>query len=264
MGSTTFYDEFFGEPNATAKEAYHQLVQDATWESGHEGYNGTISTTSGVQAVNVAPMTKEAAYALAETRIEKLSKWENAEAIPLVAETPDVWEQLPNQRVTLSVSGDVLNDEARFHAALAKALKVKPDQIQGWSNVNPNDFKRTTSVEAGVKAEVPKEKAVTRYFIITGNYANPSLPAWETGYETQAKARAALPTVLRYGFNGVPDVKADIIGITRRESGAPLVSATVGAKKITGDFIVKTRKLVKKGTAGTERVGWLFYGWAAM
>ena len=160
------------------------------------------------------------------------------------------------------MTGDVYNDSEKLDVYLRKALGLKTvDSIDGWSNVHPGDMNRTTKVEVAVKAEAPKEKAVTRYFVLM---PHAGMPAWENGFATQAEARDSLKSgVLRYGFNSVPDVDVEIIGITRRESGAPLVKGKVFAKKVTGTLTVRYRRRVKAGTAGMTRAGWFFYGWAA-
>ena len=46
MGATTFGNLAVGKYK-NASEAYSDLVEDALYDSGHDIYNGTISTTSG-------------------------------------------------------------------------------------------------------------------------------------------------------------------------------------------------------------------------
>lgn len=260
MGSHTFDNTYYGD--VTADQAYRALVEEALYTEGHDPYNGTISTTGGFRVVQTTPVTYAEAARISEKRINNLRKWEACEAIPLVAETPAEYGESETGTVELNVSGDVYNDSKKLDAYLRKALGLKTfDTIDGWSNVRPGSADRTTKVEVGVKAEAPKEKAVTRYFVLM---PHAGMPAWENGFATQAEARASLKSgVLRYGFNGVPDVDVEIIGITRRESGAPLVKGTVFAKKVTGTLTVQYRRRVKAGRAGTARAGWYFYGWAA-
>lgn len=260
MGSHTFNDTYYG--NVTADRAYKTLVEESLYESGHDGYNGTISTTGGFRVVQSDPVTLAEAEQISSKRIRNLHKWGECEAVPLVAETPAEYGESETGTVELNMTGDLYNDTKKLHEYLRKALGLKTvDSIDGWSNVRPGSMDRTTKVEVGVKAEAPKEKAVTRYFVLT---PNGGMPAWEKGYATQAEARASLKSgVLRYGFDGVPDVDVEIVGITRRESGAPLVKGTVSAKKVTGTLTVRYRRRVKAGTAGKTRAGWYFYGWAA-
>ena len=259
MGSHTFDNTYYGD--VTADQAYKALVEEALYDEGHDPYNGTISTTEGFRVVQTTPVTLAEAERISNERIENLHKWGECEAIPLVAETPAEYGESETGTVELNVTGDVYNDSKKLDACLRKVLGLKAvDSIDGWSNVRPWDTNRTTKVEVGVKAEAPKEKAVTRYFVLPHR----GMPAWEEGFATQAEARASLKTgVLRYGFNSIPDVDVEIIGITRRESGAPLVKGTVFAKKVTGTLTVRYRRRVKAGTAGKTRAGWYFYGWAA-
>lgn len=260
MGAHTFDNTHYGD--MTAAQAYRALVDEALYAEGHGPYNGTISTTGGFRVAQSTPVTLAEAVRIGEKRIDNLRKWEACEAIPLVAETPTEYSESETGTVELNVTGDVYNDSKKLDAYLRKALGLKTiDTIDGMYNVRPGSVDRTTTVEVGVKAEAPKEKAVTRYFVLT---PHAGMPAWENGFATQAEARASLKNgVLRYGFNGIPDVDVEIIGITRRESGAPLVKGTVSAKKVTGTLTVRYRRRVKAGRAGTKLAGWYFYGWAA-
>ena len=51
MGSHTF-EVTIGGRNMLPRDAYDQLVRDANHEHGHDGYNGTIATTSGFVLVD--------------------------------------------------------------------------------------------------------------------------------------------------------------------------------------------------------------------
>ena len=48
MGATNFSDSAIGKFKH-AREAYNELVEEAKYDSGHDAYNGTVSTTSGVK-----------------------------------------------------------------------------------------------------------------------------------------------------------------------------------------------------------------------
>lgn len=264
MGSHDFGNIYRG--TGTVEEAYRDVVDEALSMHGHDPYNGTISTTSGVRLVPVKPMNLADAEELASSRIDKLSKWDTCEAIPLVAETEPEYEILPEQEAYFGVTGAVYNDQAQLALAARKALGMNAniEITEVALKVERPSFNRMATVEKRVVAEVPKEPAETRYFILTklGRMRGEDMD-WDKGYPTQAAARAALDTVLRYDYHGIPAVEAEIIGLTRRVSGAALVKATVSAKKVTGTFVVKTRRMVKPATFGTERAGYYFYGWAA-
>ena len=52
MGATDFGNLAVGRYK-TASEAYNSLVEDALHDSGHDSYNGTISTTQGFTMAGV-------------------------------------------------------------------------------------------------------------------------------------------------------------------------------------------------------------------
>lgn len=263
MGSHTFENVLYS--TASAQDTYRQTCDQSAYEDGHSGYSGTIATTEGVRALPVAPMTLAQARALADTRIGSLSKWGVCEAIPLVAETAAEYESLGTQQVTVTVSGAVYNDEQALTTALAKALKVKAEAIAStrlaYDRGPDRPHRALLSSTPKVTAAAPKAKTETRFFIVTTD--NQRMPKWEDGHPTQSAARAALPTVLRHQWNTIAPVEAEIISMTRRVTGEPLVAATVEAKTVTATFDVTLQRLVKKATAGTTRAGWMFYGWAA-
>lgn len=257
MGSTSFGEEYRGPLNLD--DAYQSLVDAARSEYGWDPYNGTISTSGGVSAVPVAPMSIEDASALSETRIEKLSKWGPCEAIPLLAQTPAEYAPMADQRVTVTVSGAVYNDPAKLGPILLHAATG----VKGAELTDYRLERDTATVAVRVESEAPKEKSETRFFVLTRGGNTQGQLDWDKGYPTQAIARAALDSRLMHSWRSIPDVQAEIVGITRRVSGAPLVRATVSAKKITGTFVVSLRRQTKAATVGTVRDGFYFYGWAA-
>ena len=48
MGATTMTDRVIISKDDGINVAYHDAVKQANWDHGHDSYNGTISTTSGV------------------------------------------------------------------------------------------------------------------------------------------------------------------------------------------------------------------------
>jgi hypothetical protein len=104
MGATNFESIVRGD-GLTMEEAYRQAVEQAHYDYGHDPYNGTISTTSGVvldpALEGRPPLTFEEAYihlGIAHPapedatawwdKDEQPQKWESAWAIPLAAEEP--------------------------------------------------------------------------------------------------------------------------------------------------------------------------------
>lgn len=109
MGATNF-DTIVRGDDLTMQDAYDQARDQALYDRGHDPYNGTISTTSGVMLApdlpkGSTPITVEEAQAhLGVTtgdgeywwdRDEQPQKWESAWAIPLAAEPnaePGGWD----------------------------------------------------------------------------------------------------------------------------------------------------------------------------
>lgn len=247
------------------QDAYRSACHDATFEYGHDAYNGSISTTSGVHEVRgVKPMTQAEAETLAYKRIDMLQKWGYCEALPLVAESPAVYERTGSTTVTVTVTGAVFADTAKFRRVLAKAAEVKERDIDQYSVVHENALRggrRLLSAVPLVKAATPAGKPVKRYFIVPSTAR--ALPRFEDGYATQAEARAALASKFSTTYGARVNEDLEIIAVTRREGGEPLVRASVSTKSVTGTFEVRTRKLVTPAKRGTTRAGWYFYGWAA-
>lgn len=260
MGSHTFSNVVY--TTATAQQTYRTLCDEAAYARGHDGYNGTIGTTDGVRVLSVAPMTLAQAQALSTTRIDALSKWDACEAIPLVAETPAEYESLGTQQVTVTVSGAVYNDPAALRTAITKALKVKAEAVD-TVQVSLDRATRVPVLSAAAKvtATAAKAKTETRFFIITSD--DQRMPSWEHGHPTQSAARAALDTVLRTSMRTRAPVECEVISMTRRVTGEPLIAATVEAKTVTATFDVSLRRVTKKATTGTVHAGWMFFGWAA-
>lgn len=88
MGACTFSDA--GPKGETdVNKAYRAAREDATYMHGHDGYNGTISTTSGVVVVQglLTPVTRDKVHAITEPILDgdddryRIDKWGNAGAI---------------------------------------------------------------------------------------------------------------------------------------------------------------------------------------
>ncbi|WP_156150409.1 hypothetical protein [Gordonia sihwensis] len=247
----------------SAEDAYRQACADAAHEDGHGAYSGTIATTYGVRVVpGVKPMTMTEARTVIDKRLDDLNKWDVCEAIPLVAETPAVYERGELVDLTITVPGSVFNDRHEMAAVIAKKLRLKADQIENYEVVRDHLGKEVMTVSPRVRATAPVGKPVKRYFIIDPYY--PQLPDFTRGYTSQAEARKALADQVHASCSGVTREKSlEIIAITRRDNGDPLVEATVTVKSVTATLKVHTRKKTAPATRGKDRAGWLFFGWAA-
>lgn len=246
-----------------AETTYRQAYDDALVEFGTDPYNGGISTTEGCICVRgVEPMTLQQAREYSGARLDNLSKWGPCEALPLVHEEAAEYESAGEREVSVTVSGEVFNDHAGLRKALAERLEIRPDSIRNWRPVwDPSTLHSKITVTPKVDASAPKEAAEKKFFVVDAGVA--SMPRWEDGYPTQAAARAALKGELRHYFGGVPTRSVEIIGITRRVSGRPLVAASIAPKTVQATLTVRLQRKVKDAVVGTTRAGWYFYGWAA-
>ncbi len=85
MGATTFAVRSKGK---TAQEAFGAAIQEATWESGHAGYTGTIAEKSSFVMIAVPAGRKPGEYADSliddgDARID--DKWGPAGCVQLAA-----------------------------------------------------------------------------------------------------------------------------------------------------------------------------------
>jgi hypothetical protein len=78
MGSWSFENR---SDIADVDRAYRALVEQALHEHGHDGYNGTISTTGGYRVVGRDPVPEARAEEIVRSRIEHLHKWDACEVI---------------------------------------------------------------------------------------------------------------------------------------------------------------------------------------
>lgn len=81
MGAHNFSDRATGK---TASEAYDECVKRAEYESGHDSYNGTISTTSGFKMGKLDGKATDAAIRRWESAaLDRTEKWGPCECLEL-------------------------------------------------------------------------------------------------------------------------------------------------------------------------------------
>lgn len=259
MGSSTFYQTIY--TSADEKQAYRELVTEATEEYGYDAYNGTISTTEGSYLVPTErPLTEAEAHNLAETRIDKLRKWQPAEAIALL-DPSSIKERKVVRK--LKITGKQIKDAGDLHTALQLAAKNsvtlrEGEAFQGF-DVNQENYKAKSTLKyRGIM--VPTEgKAVIRYFILSSSFMGNI--DWKNGFATMAAARKRLNEIVNAdgGSYFGTDKSYEIIGVTRREDGSPLLRAT---REVVGaEYEITAR--VAKVSSSPKAGGFLFYGWVA-
>lgn len=234
------------------REAYLAEVREAQDEYGHESYNGTISTTSGVfQAVH-QPMTATGAN-LYPYFDETPRKWQAAHAIPIADDgdfrthTVKFTVELPP--VTKTEWGTEVNvtEWQLREAAIKKAF-------QDWGH-RVHDVKVNVKLKTKITAEPTPGTSVRRYQVVgtTGFHGKPKL------YDTKAQAVKAAKEALG---------KSIIAGTVHVETvqywPAPDTTHAVTVKKTTvaaAADVVVTINTVK--THEPKIIGWVFYGVAA-
>lgn len=292
MGAHNFETVIY--TTASMEDAYHQAVADALHDAGHDPYNGTISTTSGVRLSPLAtgkplPDHKIDYSALGE-RLDYLSKWEDCEALPILRSIPAERERVGTVDVDVTVPSELFDSgpyEPKTLAALEAAATTEVrKRIRSTGKLETHVFGKDSMVtpvpgdakeyevsfmgqalivqQPKASTRATKGKTETRYFII--NPKMPTLPDWEQGHATQAAARAALPTALsRSAAQWRGRESFSIIAMTRRTGGEALVEHTVDARAGARTKVrvgVTVHRLVKPAQV-TDEAGWLFYGWAA-
>ena len=211
-----------------------------------------IGASHGVAVVGTLPLSENDALARAAKRIGDLVPGGMCEAIPLAERT-----LLSTREATrdLRVFSDV-SPEAGFAASLG---------------LLPNEVIRTVELAEGsnittlrkVTIQAPKAVAETRFFIVAPE--STALPVWDTGFASQAAARAELtgrlPQSVTHAGEFVPardDLSSafEIFSMTRRVDGSPLVTATCVPVTHTATYDV----VIDQYSALGPQVGWLFYG----
>lgn len=255
MGASDFHLVVRG--NNDLNEAYSRACEDARYEHGSDGYNGTISTTNGVSLVHREFVPVQVANRMAEYDDDSpywrgLEKWEACAAIPLLAK-----DCVTVREVVLNVAIDGAPDYDVRRKAIAAEAERRKRAGEVYLDETRGDSLPPATVRSKVTAQATSGKAVTRY-ILGGTYISGSPGrSWETGFPSQAAARAWADKALRE-TQGLGDMKVTIDAITRREDGSPLVIVERKIAKAT----VPVR--VQFGTVrNPKQDGFLFFGWAA-
>lgn len=257
MGSHSFdlYYDLSTNPAATIQQAYKTLYDEALREHGYDGYNGTISTTGGMNVVRDAPVSRAVADALMSMRIDKLQKWEACEGIPVLAD-----ECVTSRTVTTFVAmpTDVPTRDWDDHDYAGHDRQVKEywqtAREIGKTQVKPLKGERIAAVyyeeydrrvykptKINIAAVSP---ATTAYYLRYGNRL-----AMETGYPTAAAAKKAMREELKKDAHQ----KLSVVAIK---------DVATGDAEFT--ISVPIRVVLEKPTKVAPKVGgYLFYGWAA-
>lgn len=159
------------------------------------------------------------------------------------------------ERITVTIPASGADGAQRdTHDLAASEAKKQVRLRKGESIVSTPRSIGLQPVTGKATAVAPKGKTLTRYVVI-GLRGHDT---WATGFDTQAQARAWALEALEAVSQPYRDV--DVIAITRRADGQPLVRITKPVRKVTVEVEVLIRTaapLLAKPDA------WLFFGYAS-
>lgn len=257
MGGVTFSQEHYGITDPS--EAFREATSQARYEYGHGGYSGTLAEKGEYTIIQKQPMVLEAAeklaYALIDANDPRITdKWGPAGAIPLCNETPGEVEDLGRVTVEVTFKG-VPSHEEVMTAAEAKVRK------EHGKNVNCRFYDSQVTYEYRHTTTATKGATETRYFVM--KVGDREMPSWESGYVSQAEARAHAAEAVARDRWSVGDMEAEIISMTRRSEGTPLATYQRKVKTSTHTVSLLAQRVVKPAQSTPGVAGWLFFGWAS-
>lgn len=293
MGAHNFEHTIYTDSDM--ETAYRKAVEDARTEHGLDPYNGTISTTEGavlspLHTDNPTPEDQIDWNKISE-RLDHLDKWSHCEALPIFKVVAPQTERVGFFTVEVSVASGLLAGspydphllealQAAFTKEIHKRIRndgqltMEPDYRGEVRTVTTGRTYKdyTASYWAHQILQAPKATTratkghtETRYFVIKAGEG--SLPRWESGHPSQAEARAALPAALpaSRGWDQSPTASYEVIAMTRRVGGEPLVTHSLDAAsgKTTRVRVRGQVSEVIEPAQMTRQKGWVFYGWAA-
>jgi hypothetical protein len=247
MGGTGFTTEVIAAE--TVDKAYSTVYADARAEFGSDGYNGTISTTSGFRQVVQIPMTAAGARLYADAHWEDANKWEDALAIPVAD-----GEHFTFKTVKLTVTVDPVDESGRprtlreydvREAAIEKSILEYGCTVHNVA-VTPKIKNKTVVTNA-------TGRATTKYEI-TGGSGRGQL------FDTKAQAVAAAKKIVsgEYANNKVSIRAVKFYPETNSADAAVIRTETVEAKGVATVTLA-----VPKKPHNTPVAGWIFFGIAA-
>lgn len=293
MGTSNFDQTIY--TTKSMQDAYTEACEDAVYMDGHSGDNGTISTTRGVQAspLSSTPVREDQVdWEAISQRRHSLKKRGVCEALPIKeVQAPqyrevgviEVEARMPSALFERGADHGERRTEAErvFLREARKALKagvalhpLHPALGRTASTVTA-DGVSLSALEVHRVAVAPEAesqststratsgKVETRYFILREDQQ--TMPRWESGFASQAEARARLPKALS-DSSRFPRERFEVISMSRRVSGEPLVvhEVSLAGRGKTVPVRLKGRLMERTQVAKvTGRKGWLFYGWVA-
>lgn len=256
MGAIDFTDIIRGENDIQL--AYGKAVDRAISQCGNDPYNGSISTTSSARAVTSTAIDIHHANNLVnqfwedEDTYPFICKWETCGAIPLLKEEGDKKVEKRSKKITLDAV-EFMAYQKGASDAIRSELKPLKDHIITTFRVQDVDC--TTKVET----KATEGERETRY-LIEGSSRHRT---WETGFASQADARAWIDSAVRDADLSRSAHDANntwgIYAVTRRANGNPLVTT----RRIVKRAVLTVEYDMVKPSTSSKQDGWMFFGWAA-
>lgn len=293
MGASNFETKVY--TTKSMRDAYDEAVEEARYYDGADPYNGTISTTNGVIAspLSSTPVREDQIdWDAISGRLDHLNKWEHCEALPIkevqAAQHREVGVIEVEARMPSALFEDgsdygerreetekVFLREVRKALKAGEALHLLHRTLGRTANTVTADEVDLSALEVHQVVATPEDRGYTtstqatggrteiRYFILREGQGE--MPRWESGYASQADARAHLPKKPS-GRSQAHRERYEVISMSRRASGEALVTHEVSLSQRGKTVPVRLKGRLMECTQKarvTGRKGWLFYGWAA-
>ena len=230
MGASTF-EHYVSETDP--HKAFKEAVKEASYEHGHGGYTGTIAEKHEFTIIQNKPLPFDAANAL----VEQLISNDDPRTVNITIKNPTPHEHLFS---------------SQYRKLAAEKLKLKPNEEILDVTVVKEEAKYAREVKR------TQGEMVTRYYVQSKRSYGPS--GNREGHTTLAAARAEMEKLLAVEPRGSePGVQLEIIGITKRADGSPLVTGERKRVKETIELRVEIASI----EASQDVDGWLFFGWAS-
>ena len=271
MGAITFAVEMMTDTanTLTSGAAYSQLCADASHEYGSNGYNGSISTTSGYHQVLQNPTTLGAANTFAGWAMDLTSddaaytrfaphKWEDALAIPVLSDDAFRFTS-KSHTLTLADLGDQVDvsdatDYGLRHAFTEAATAAAISEF----GTKVHDVQVELTVKRRIVTETATGPAKTMYVIADRNGRGGG-----NRYATRSEAVSAAKEYLTKYPNSRP---VNIQAMRVYETGAAGDTVAVSMRSVPQSVKAKVTVTLahpKAATSKAEKHGWLFYGVAS-
>lgn len=241
MGATEFYTHRTG---ADLDDAYADAVREARAEYGNDGYNGTISTTSGAAVSTRSVMTRSGASLWADAHLDDAEKWGSALAVPTA---PDEAFEFTVERFKVALED---GDEHSWSAQAALEQKARAQAFRRHGTAL-HKVEVRPRVRTKVVATAAEGKPVLRW----------QAGAWKL-FDTKAQAVAYAKEQMLGRHSGEAMAVKQVRVWPDSTFSDKTVATQVSVLTVRADAdVVVTLATPRRATVEVE--GWLFFGLAA-